>query len=126
MHACGSVPVGGSVDGGGVVDAAGGVVALAAGVEGFDVSPPELLDEFDELDVLGLCFGGTLVAALPLLSAGVPLPSSSPDEGTVGVEQPTSAATPMLETASSERAKSWGTAFICRILWLRSPWSVFA
>jgi hypothetical protein len=123
MHACGSVPVGGSVDGGGVVGAAGGVVALAAGAEGVDVSPPELLDEFDELV---LCFGGTLVAALPPLSAGVPLPSSSPDEGTVGAAQPTIAATPMLEIASSERAKSWGTAFICQILWLRSPWSVFA
>jgi hypothetical protein len=118
MHACGSPP-GVGADGGGVVEDGGGVVAVLAGgvvaAGGEDVLP---------LDVLVLCLGGTfVVAALPELSAGLE-PSSSVLDGSVGAEQPASAVTPMLETASTERATSWVTAFICRILWLRSPCSV--
>jgi hypothetical protein len=120
MQAFGSPPgVAVAVGAGGAVEEGGGVVAVLAGgvvaAGGEDVLP---------FDVLVLCFGGTFVdAALPPLSAGLE-PSSSVLDGAVGAEQPASAATPMLETASMERATSWVTAFICRILWLRSPCSV--
>jgi hypothetical protein len=119
MQTCGSPPgAGGGVveDGGGVVEDGGGVVAagglVAAGGE--DVLP---------FDVLVPPFGGSFeVDALPLSSAG--FEPSSIELGTAGAAQPASAATPMLETASTERAKSWLTDFICRILWLRSPCGV--
>jgi hypothetical protein len=118
MHTCGSPPGVGAGAGGTVEDGGGVVAVLAGGVVaagGEDVLP---------FDVLVLCFGGAfVVAALPVSSAGLE-PSSSVLDGTVGAEQPASAATPMLETASTERATSWLTAFICRILWLRSPCSV--
>ena len=127
MHACGSPPAGGGVVGGGVVgggvlgDAAGGVAGAAgAAGGGAELSSLELL-ELSEL--VELFFAGSfVVAALPPLSLGsVP---SVELEGTVGAEQPASAATPMLESASSERATSWVAAFICQILWLRSRCSV--
>jgi hypothetical protein len=120
MHACGSPPGAGVGAGaGGVVEDGGGVVAVLAGgvvaAGGEDVLP---------LDVLVLCFGGTVVVAAPPASSAGLEPSASVLDGTVGAEQPASVATPMLETASTARAKRWVRAFIGRILWLRSPCSV--
>jgi len=123
MQACGSPPgggVGGGVVGGGVgggaAGAAGGAGAAGAGAEELSLELFELF-ELDEL-----FFGGTfVVAALPPLSLGSE-PSSVLD-GTVGAEQPASAATLMLERASSERATSWVAAFICQILWWSFAWA---
>ncbi len=108
--------------GGGVVADALGVAAGAGGAAGAgeDDEPELLLDELEEFDD----FAGTFVvveALSPLF--GSPEPSSVCD-GTVGAEQPASEATPTVERARRERATSWVAAFICRILWLRSPCSV--
>ena len=99
-----------------------GVAAGAAGAAGAE-EEPELLESFELEELDELDFAGTLVvdALSPLL--GSPDPSSV-CAGMVGAEQPASEAIPMVERARRERATSWVAAFICRILWLRSPCSV--
>jgi hypothetical protein len=113
--------VGGGVAGG--VVAGGGAAAAGGGVE----DEPELLELFEPEEFVELFGGSFVVAALPPLFESVPSPEPEPSsvpEGTAGAEQPASAATPIVERASRDRATSWVAAFICRILWLRSPCSV--
>jgi len=106
-----------------VVGAALGVAAGAGGAA--EADEPELLEssELDELEDFDELFGGNFVveALSPLFGSSDP---SSVCDGTVGAEQPASAEAPTVERASRDRATSWVAAFICRILWLRSPCSV--
>lgn len=89
--------------------AAGGGVVAAGGAVPFPPALLELFELFELFELLELfeLFGGSfVVAALPLLSALGSVPSPALLVGTVGAEQPESAATPMLERASSERVTS--------------------
>ena len=124
MHACGSPPAGGVVGGGVVGGGVAGGAAAGGGAAGADADELSLLGSFELLELLELeelFFGGSfVVAALPLLSAFGSVPSSADPLGMAGAAQPASAATLIVERASSERATSWVAAFIGQILWLRS------